>query len=235
MVEIVPIERMELAFAEQPWVFADERRADIDARFAALQRGQPALWNGRVLILHQFAIAGAVFRGSWTLADFASFLVWKDWGFPEAGVRDCFAQAVLRSADGAYLLGVMASHTANADQVYFPSGTPDPNDVVGTTVDLDRNLWREVTEETGLTAAELTADPGWLTVLDGPCIAHNRIMRSHENAETLRARILAFLARERRPELCDIRIVRGPADLDPMMPSFVTAFLHHLWAMPGQK
>ena len=32
---------------------------------------------------------------------------------------------------------------------------------------------------------------------------------------TLRARILEHLAREREPELADIRIVRGPADLDP--------------------
>jgi hypothetical protein len=233
MSEIVPIERLELSFAEQPWTFADERRAEIDARFATLQRAQPALWNGRVLILHHYSIAGSVFRGSWTSADYASFLVWKDWGFPEAGVRDCFAQAVLYSADGAYLLGVMAPHTANAGQIYFPSGTPDPNDVVGTTVDFDRNAWREVAEETGLTAADLTSDAGWLTVLDGATIAHHKIMRSHENAETLRARILAFLAHEPRPELCDIRIVRGPADLDPMMPSFVTAFLNHMWAMRG--
>jgi 8-oxo-dGTP pyrophosphatase MutT (NUDIX family) len=226
---------MELAFAAQPWPFAIQRRAEIDARFAELQRQQPALWNGRVLILQRYDIADSVFRGSWTSADFASFLVWKEMGFPEAGVRDCFAQAVLRSADGAYLLGVMASHTANAGQIYFPSGTPDPSDVVGTAVDFDRNVWREVTEETGLTVSDLAADPGWITVLDGPSIAHHKIMRSREDAKTLRARILAFLARDREPELCDIRIVCGPADLDPAMPAFVIAFLNHMWAMPEQN
>jgi hypothetical protein len=230
MTEIVPIERLELVFAERPWAFAEARRVEIDARFAALKRQQPALWNGRVLILHHYNITGTVFHGSWTLTDYASFMVWKDWGFPEAGVRDCFAQAALRSADGAFLLGVMAPHTANARQIYFPSGTPDPSDVVGATVDLDRNIWREVTEETGLTAADLDAEPGWLTVVDGASIAHYKIMRSDEDAEALRARILAFLARERRPELCDIRIVRSPADFDPMMPRFVTAFLRHVWA-----
>jgi hypothetical protein len=45
----------------------------------------------------------------------------------------------------------------------------------------------------------------------------------------LRARILANLARETEPELADIRIAHGPADLDPMMPPFVTAFLSHVW------
>ena len=43
----------------------------------------------------------------------------------------------VRSSDGAYLLGVMNRHTANAGRVYFPAGTPDPDDIVGARVDLD--------------------------------------------------------------------------------------------------
>jgi hypothetical protein len=35
--EVVHIDRLELAFAPKPWAFADKRRADIDAYFAALQ------------------------------------------------------------------------------------------------------------------------------------------------------------------------------------------------------
>jgi hypothetical protein len=232
---IVSIERIELDVAPHSWAFADARRAEIDACFAALQGAKPALWNGRVLMLHRHSIAGPVFSGSCIEVDYASFLAWKHWGSPEAGAKDCFAQGVLRSADGAYLLGVMAPHTAHAGQIYFPSGTPDPNDVIGKTVDLDSSVWREVAEETGLTATDLAADAGWHTVLDGSRIAHLKTMRAPEDAEALRARILAFLARERRPELSDIRIVRGPADLDPMMPSFVTAFLNHMWAMPVRK
>jgi len=37
------------------------------------------------------------------------------------------------------------------------------------------------------------------------------------------------LARQRQPEFADLRIVRGPADFDPMMPPFVTGFLTWLW------
>jgi hypothetical protein len=37
--------------------------------------------------------------------------------------------------------------------------------------------------------------------------------------------MLAHVAREPQPELCDIRIVRGPADFEEAMPRFVTAFL----------
>jgi 8-oxo-dGTP pyrophosphatase MutT (NUDIX family) len=229
-IPVISIERMELAFAPRPWPFADRHRVEIDARFAELQRRNPALWNGRVLVLDEHSIAGSVFRGSFTEVDYASFLVWHDWGRPEAGIRDSFAQGVLRTPDGAFVVGVMAPHTANAGKVYFPSGTPDPSDVAGATVDLEGSVRREVTEETGLTVADYDARPGWYTVLDGMLIAHMKVLRVRENSSALRRRILRFMEQEQQPEFCDIRIVRGPADLDPMMPAFVPAFLRHVWA-----
>ena len=54
--------------------------------------------------------------------------------------------------------------------------------------------------------------------------------RTPEPAEPLRARILAYLANDPNPELAGIRIVRGPADLDAMMPPFVIAFLNEMWS-----
>jgi hypothetical protein len=42
-------------------------------------------------------------------------------------------------------------------------------------------------------------------------------------------------AREREPELADVRDVRGPADFDPMMPPFVTAFLMHVWGRAREQ
>jgi 8-oxo-dGTP pyrophosphatase MutT (NUDIX family) len=102
---------------------------------------------------------------------------------------------------------------------------------VGSRVDLDFSVRRELKEETGLDIAEFTAESGWTTVFDLPLIAHIKVLRSGESAEALRARVLDHLARERQPELADIRIVRGPADSDPAMPRFVTAFLAQRFAM----
>jgi hypothetical protein len=48
-------------------------------------------------------------------------------------------------------------------------------------------------------------------------------------------RILAHLAREAQPELAGVRIVRSPADFDPMMPPFVTAFLTHVWSRASEE
>ena len=225
---IVPIERLQLDYQPAPWPFAERHRSEIDAWFADRQRQNPALWNGRVLMLARHEIAGSVFRGSFIPVDYASFRAWHDRGHPETGVRDSFAAGVLRAADGAFLLGLMSARTANAGRIYFPCGTPDLNDVIGAT----GSVRREVAEETGLTPSDYAADPGWITVLQGPHIAHMKVLRLREQASTLRDRILGVLALQHEPELSDIRIVRGPADLDPMMPPFVVAFLYHMWAKP---
>jgi len=234
-VRVVRIERLDLAYAPRPWPFAQSRRAEIDTHFARRKAERPALWNGQVLVLYEHAIDGALFRGSYLKTDYASFLSWMDWGHPDAGVRDSFSQAALRSADGAYLLGVMGPHTANAGKIYFPAGTPDPSDVKGASVDLTASVWREVAEETGLTAADVAAEDGWYSVFDGARIAHLKIMRAREDAVPLRERMLAFMKRQHPPELADIRIVRGEADLDPMMMPFVVGFLREQWAAAGQK
>jgi hypothetical protein len=229
-ISIVRVGRLDIRYAPRPWPFADARRAEIDRHFAALKRARSALWNGRVLLLHDHGIEGAVFRGAFLETDFASFIAWRDWGHPDGTVKNCFSLGALRGADGGFLLGVMGSHTVNAGKIYFPAGTPDPDDIVGEDVDLAGNIWRELGEETGLVRADLVAEDGWYCVLAGARIALVKILHTHETAELLRRRILAHLARERVPELADIRVVRGPADFDPMMPSFITAFLVYIWS-----
>ena len=222
---VIPIDRLDLAFEPAPWPFADERRAEIDAYFAELQRQKPALWNGRVLLLHRHELRDGVFRGAYLQTDYASFSAWRHWRAGDAGVLDCFGAGALISADGAALLGVMGAHTANAGWIYFPCGTPDPSDIIDGKVDLDFSVARELKEETGIDIAAVAPAPGWTMVQDGRLIVQIKTLRSALSADELRARMLAHLASEAEPELADIRIVRGPADFDPAMPPFVTAFL----------
>ncbi|MFL6798247.1 MAG: NUDIX hydrolase [Xanthobacteraceae bacterium] len=229
-VTVVPVRRLELSLRPQPWPFAIERRAEIEAHFASVRQSNPTLWNGRVLMLYQYEIAGEVFRGSYLETDFASMLAWRHWNFADAGVKNCFAMGALRASDGAYLLGEMSGHTANAGSIYFPAGVPDMSDVDGGIVDLRRNVLRELREETGLGADDVEVDAGWTTVLAGPRIAQIKLLNTHLAAEELRARVLAFLREQAEPELSDVRIVRGPADLETKMPPFITAFLRHVWS-----
>ncbi len=228
---ILAVDRLDFRLRPMAWAFAETRRAEIAEHFRKARAARPALWNGRVLLMHEHTVSGGVFGGAYFETDFSAFLAWRDWGCPDPSVSNAFAQAVIRSGDGAFLLGVMGEQTANAGKIYFPSGTPDPSDLVGDTVDLAGNLMRELTEETGLTECEVTLQPGWTVVLGGPAVALMRTVQASESAEALRARILAHLAGEAEPELADIRIVRSRADLDPAMPDFVVAFLEQSWGL----
>jgi 8-oxo-dGTP pyrophosphatase MutT (NUDIX family) len=230
-VTVVHLDRLQFIFAPKPWAFATERRGEIDAWFAERRRENAALWNGRVLLLYDHMVAGGTLSGRYLETDFASFSAWRAWGRPAATVHDCFGAAAILAADGAVILGVMGPHTINSGRIYFPCGTPDPDDVVADRVDLVFSVRRELKEETGLDVNEFAAEPGWTTVFDRSRIANIKVLHSRENADALRARILDWLARERQPELADIRIVRSPADFGPEMPRFVTAFLAHRFAV----
>jgi 8-oxo-dGTP pyrophosphatase MutT (NUDIX family) len=227
---IVFIEHDDFNFVPKPWRFADQRRADIEKHFSERVRRTPGIWNGRVLLANDCSVQFKTISGSFFETDYASYIAWDDWGCPDRAVSHCFSMGAIQAADGAFLLGVMGPHTARAGSIYFPAGIPDPSDIVGQKVDLSRSVVREVEEETGLTNAQLTIRPGWVAVLDRQRVALTRIMQASEPATTLRNRILEYLAKQRVPELTDIRIVRTKADYDPMMPPFVTRFLDQMLA-----
>ena len=228
---VIPLTKLELCFEPTPWPFAEERRAEIAAHFTQQRSAKPALWNGRVLLMRQWTIAGSIFRGAYMETDFASMLAWRDFGFPDAATFNCFGMAALRSADGAYLLGEMASNTANAGRIYFPAGTPEPGDIRDGAVDLAGSILREMEEETGLRPDDYRIDPDWYCVRSGAAIALLRLLVADCPGEELKERIEANLASQTRPELAAIHLVRETSELrgelGAAMPRYVTAFIEH--------
>jgi 8-oxo-dGTP pyrophosphatase MutT (NUDIX family) len=220
---------LDLGFRPEPWPFADQRRADIDAHFALKAREKP-IWNGRVLLGRDPVFVEGRFGASYFEADFASFLAWRDWGFPDAGVFNGFGMGALRCSDGAFILGEMGPHTSNAGRIYFPAGTPDPDDLSDGKVDIAGSIAREIEEETGLTPADYRAGTYWDCVVSGAAIAIIGLLHVDGPAEALRARIETNLARQRQPELSAIHLVRRTSDLTAAMPRFVTAFLEQQFA-----
>jgi len=207
------------------WPFAMERRDEISAHFAGRQREKPQLWNGRVLLGRHPVFAGAGFGASYFETDFAAFLAWRDWGFPDRDVFNGFGMGALRCADGAFVLGEMGPHTANAGRIYFPSGTPDLDDIRDGAVDIPGSVVRELEEETGLKPGDYRSDAYWHCVFTGPAVAMIRLLHVDTSGEALRARLEANLALQAHPELSAIHLVRGPRDLTDAMPRFVTAFV----------
>jgi 8-oxo-dGTP pyrophosphatase MutT (NUDIX family) len=216
---------LDLNFQPRSWPFAEERRADIDAHFAIKHREKPKLWNGRILLARNPAFTESHFRADYFEADFASFLAWRDWGFPDRDVFNGFGMGALRCSDGAFVLGEMGRHTANAGRIYFPAGTPDLDDLNNGAVDISGSVAREVEEETGLTSADYRAGAHWDCVVSGAAIAMIKILSVDVNGEELRARIEANLVRQHQPELSAIHLVRDTRDLTAAMPRFVTAFI----------
>ena len=207
------------------WPFASERGAEISAHFAGKQREKPQIWNGRLLLARNPVFTVSGFRAGYFETDFASFLAWRDWGFPDRDIFNGFGMGALRCADGAFVLGEMGQHTANAGRIYFPSGTPDLDDISEGSVDMAGSVAREVAEETGLSAADYRADPHWDCVVSGASVAMIRILNVDTSGEALRARIEANLAGQREPELSAIHLVHDVGDLTAAMPRFVTAFI----------
>jgi 8-oxo-dGTP pyrophosphatase MutT (NUDIX family) len=216
---------LDLRVTPHQWPFAAARRAEISAHFAEAQREKPKLWNGKVLLARNPRLAENRFSADYFETDFASFLAWRDWGFPDRDVFNSFGMGALRASDGAFVLGEMGAHTANAGRIYFPSGTPDLDDIKGGAVDIAGSVAREVEEETGISPADYCAEPHWTCVDTGPSVAMIRILEVDMPAGALRARIGANLARQSVPELSAIHLVRARADLSSAMPRFVTAFL----------
>ena len=219
------VTRLDLRLKPTPWPFADARRARIDAHFARKQQEKPKLWNGRVLLGRNPVFTEDRFSADYFETDFASLLAWRDWGCPDKSVFNGFGMGALRCADGAFVLGEMADHTANAGSIYFPAGTPDRDDISGLSVDIASSVAREVEEETGLTAADYRTAEHWDCVVTGSSIAMMRKLDVDLPGEILRVKIEANLAIQSSPELSAIHLVRGVGDLKPAMPAFVTTFL----------
>jgi 8-oxo-dGTP pyrophosphatase MutT (NUDIX family) len=225
----VGVDRLDCAYEPRVWPFAEERDAEIRAHWARLTAANPKLYNGRVLLQHRSAIMQeghvAVFRGAYLEASYMAFLAWRDFGHPGAEVRNCFSLAALRSDDGAFIVGEMAPHTASPGRVYFPAGTPDPGDVRDGKVDLAESAVRELAEETGIEAGEVTLDAGWTLMMNAFRVACIRVARSPARAADLAERIGAFLADQAEPELARVHIIRRAADCNGFdMPGFMPGF-----------
>ena len=225
---------LDLAVRPWSWPFAQARRAEIDAHFAEKQREKPAIWNGRVLLGRNPVFSGERFSASYFETDFASFLAWRDWGFPDKGVFNGFGMGALRSHDGAFVLGEMGQHTANAGRIYFPVGHARSRRCQGRRARYRRQRRARGRGGDRSRARTITGRPRiGIVSYTGHAVAMMRMLHVEMPGEALRARIEANLARQHQPELEAIHLVRGTEDITAAMPRFVTAFIEaHLTPQP---
>jgi 8-oxo-dGTP pyrophosphatase MutT (NUDIX family) len=230
--EITRLSAIDTRYEPVEWEFSTQQRAEIDTHWAKLLLDKPKMFNGTVLMQHRWRLQDGVYTAGYSPVDYASFLSWHHFGFPGSPRRNGFAMAALRANDGAFILGVMGDHTANAGKIYFPGGTPDMSDVTtDNRVDLATSMTRELFEETGLNATEITIDEQWVLVTSAQRAAFMKNTRLKVNAKTAREMILDRLATQTDQELSDIAIVRAPEDINlEKTPAFAADFMRSIFA-----
>jgi 8-oxo-dGTP pyrophosphatase MutT (NUDIX family) len=230
--EITRLTAIDARYEPVEWEFSTQHRAEIDAHWAKLLLDKPKMFNGTVLMQHRWMLQNGIYTAAYAPVDYASLLSWHHFGLPGPPRRNGFAMAALRAIDGAFVLGVMGAHTANAGKIYFPGGTPDMSDVTADgRVDLATSMTRELFEETGLNATEINIDEQWILVTSAQRAAFMKNARLKVNAKTAREMILDRLATQTDQELSDIAIVRTAADINlEKTPAFAADFMRSIFA-----
>ncbi|SDN00606.1 hypothetical protein SAMN05216360_10545 [Methylobacterium phyllostachyos] len=212
-------------FVEHGWAFPRVHEAAIAAHWQDRITRSPGMFDGTVLLCCAHAIVDGVARLDLFATRYSTFTYYRHIRHADPQIRNAFAAIVPWTADGAVLLGAMGGHTANAGQLYFPCGTPDPDDVRGDSVDLAGSAARELAEETGLALPEDAATE-WILLEGENQLAFLRPVRFPEPATVIEARIADHLRSEAEPELAGMRSVRSTAEIDSArMPGFVRAYL----------
>lgn len=221
-IKLVPIKSLDLHLRPGSWGFADSERPRIAAHWRKLADANPKIWNGDVLICTQVELKGSVLTGDFVRTDYASFVAWRDWGWPDKSVCNVFGSAAVLSADRAVLYGRMAGHTLNAGKVYPPGGSLEMMDVTEDgRVDVMGSITRELEEETGLKAAD--AERGeLLAIFDEHRVSVAQVFHFAQSAEALAGRIRQYLHSAHEDELSDIEIITATSQFDSTMPYAVT-------------
>lgn len=204
-----------IAVSPASWPFADANRDAIASHWVAERKRRPGLFNGPVHLLRGHTLSDGHFAAEALATDFASFLYWRDHGYPDRDVLGTGVAAVLRARDGELLLGEAAEGTANGGRIYLFSGVLDGHDRhADGTLDLVGLAIRELAEEAGLAAAELNCEPGVAVIFDGIWVTFAFEFRSPLVAGALAARIGTHIAATGGTEIAGVHVVRGIEDID---------------------
>ncbi|HEY7749255.1 MAG TPA: NUDIX hydrolase [Aestuariivirgaceae bacterium] len=229
MTEVKHIHDVSLSVDPRPWPYETENLAKVNRHWTKAQAENPALHNGQVFMLTNWSFAQYKLDGVVQPANYATFLYWRDQGYPETGARNCFGSSVLQSREGHILFGRSAAHTATSGQVYPVGGSLSGEDVEDGMLRIEANILRELYEETGLKLEDANREAGYICVEVGPWISlAARFMFECDSVE-LRRRIQTYLDTSEEPELDGVIIFRRKSFArHHRMPGYARVLIEHL-------
>lgn len=227
-ITLAPITSLNLSLRPGIWAFAEAEKTRIKEHWRKLADENTKIWNGDVLICTGTELTGAELTGHFLKTDYASFVAWRDWGWPDRTVSNCFGSAAVLSADGAVLYGRMAGHTLNSGKIYPPGGSLEMQDVgADGQVDIMGSITRELEEETGLKASEAVRGE-LLAIFDQHRLSVAQVFRFAGTAEALATQVRHYLRSAHEDELSDIEIVSSTSQIDSTMPLYAVALAQYL-------
>lgn len=213
-----------------PWSFALQYASEIERHWQSRVAANPSFFNGTIHLLTDYQLSNSHFRGELIPVSFASFLYWRENGFPDKTVRDCFGSALIVSHEGTVVLGRQAPGNINSGKTYLPGGFIDERDVLGAgKVDLHASVARELKEELGFDHANFTIGRHIYLTFDEQLLSMALEYRSPDDTETLLAKATSHISKEEKPELEAVVGVSTKRELEGLpMPGYARLLLEHL-------
>lgn len=222
---VVPVNAIDIVLDPAPHPFELENSVAIDANWQSEKAANPALFDGRIVLLSDLVYSDGVLSGRCHETRYATLLYWR-LDRDGAVAEHAFAHAALVSSDNALVAIRMGLHTANAGLVYFAAGSFEPVDFRDGQIDIEFNMAREVGEETGLDLASADRDDGYHLYSHENGSVIFRRYRLAETAASIAARIDAHVAAETDPEILGPVIIRGPITMPAGIVPHMEAIVH---------
>lgn len=222
-----------LKLSDEPWAFAHEHAAEIDAHWQAATAANPAYFNGAVHLIDRVRLRESALAATLTRTDFKSYLYWRSRGFPAAGVLDSFGSAIIRSAGGDVLLARQMPGNVNHGFACLPSGFIDARDVqTDGTIDIASSIAREIAEELGEgVAMQVTREDGFVVARSGTQLCFGVVYNTALSTAEITALVDQHNAASEDPELEAIIPVASLADVaDIEMLPYARVMLEGLFA-----
>ncbi len=196
------IQRCSIRCGTETWPFACREGDAIRRHWNWRSENNPKFFNGRVYVMTSGALREDCLEGGLAATDFAASLYWRETGYRDQAVVDCFGSAILLGSDGTLIYGRQTPGNINSGMLYPPGGFIDRRDFDSCgTVDFDGSIAREVAEEMRLDPGTLDRDSGYLVTKDGPLLSVGIIYRLGVPGREFCAQVKAMLASEAAPEL----------------------------------
>lgn len=180
--------------------FAMSQRQAAAENWQAEISANPALYDNDMVFQHEISLHDGAIAGQAYMTPFSSYMWWRKQAAPEQGLHLC-GWCIPVSSDGAIIAIRMAAWTVNARMIYCAAGSLDAHDVIDGKCDIDRNMAREVLEETGLDLSKAKPDADYFATHNNRRVTVFRFFRFDQTADEMIARITAHMRVDEEKEI----------------------------------